>query len=286
MQSQSPKLLPVYKTHLQERVSSLCEQTSNGPSDERRIKAKARPQDSALILGSKRKHHSACLDPSHGWDTMNNSVTQEFKSRDFLEQSKGSVCGSCRQGVTNSTWMGPKGRSLPFAHLQPEKCDVPPSLTSSPITASQLTFTLTSTELAVLQRYLNLSHLTTLAHPCHPCLEGIFLTTPFLGQEVLSQQFLGSFQTRQHPVWTSRHLFSRVLWLLSCGSQHVPHHVILVYVSSTHQTKLYLHGTEIGYFTSVTPASNTATDTHSRHFIIVGCVNGSTSNECYLRSET
>lgn len=144
----------------------LSEQTSNGLSDERRIKAKARPQDSALTLGSKRKHHSARLDPSHGWDTMNNSVTQEFNSReDFLEQSKGSVCGSCREGVTKSTWMGPKGRSLTFAHLQAEKCDLPPSLTSSPITPSQLTFTLTSTELAALRRYLNLSHLTTLAHP-------------------------------------------------------------------------------------------------------------------------
>lgn len=172
MQLQSPKLLPVYKTHLQEQQhpsTSLCDQTSNGPSDESRIKAKARPQDSALTLGSKNKHHSAHLGRSHGLDTMNNSVTQEFNSReDFLEQSKGSVCGSCREGLTKSTWMGPTGRSLTFAHLQAEKCDLPPSLTSSPITPSQLTYILTSTELAVLRRYLNLSHLTTLAHPWSP----------------------------------------------------------------------------------------------------------------------
>lgn len=112
-------------------------------------------------------------------------------------------------------------------------------------------------------------------------------TSP-LGQEVpITVIPLYSFQTHDHSVRPPGFLFLRVSWFLSCGSQHLPYRIILVYVSFTHQTRLYLHRTGTGYFPSVSPEPNTAADAHSRSSVIVWWRNDSMNNHHHpQKSET
>lgn len=144
---------------------------------------------------------------------------------------------------------------LTFAYLHLGSVICLQSVTSSPITPSQLNFTLTPVKLAVLRRCRHLSHLTTLVHPSP--LSGMHSyqpSTPFLEQEV-SFPITSLFLPLYVDLWTSL-----VMWFSACS---IPRRTHLCVFHSPDQTISTWSRNWIFHLSN--PSSQYSTDAHSKH---------------------
>lgn len=206
---QSTKLLAVYKTHLQEQQhssTSVCGQTSKGPSEERRIWSNLKPDHARhppLAVGTCTMWHIQI--PPAGLDAMNNPITQD-QIQNRAPWARRGLCLCQLQGRhAESTWMRP-GSDHWCAH----------SFGRGGVTCLHVQTHLPShlhswSSLPPLRNWQFLEGASTSHTSPRWCIHHPFLKCTLTnapphpwGRRCPSQSFLWCFQTDHHPVWPSR----------------------------------------------------------------------------------